>query len=154
MVYTVASQLPTIHYFFVPLLVIAYIEDMATFTTLVRVYSTEYFFNGNGLGEIFIQQRFQLHSTCTSCHVPCLCRSFFLVWLSWPPSTTKSAQKLWMSCSICSLLFKVREKKSTQLATCIVCTAYYMYCIIYIAGSFLLEKCLPFRLHLSWVKFL
>ena len=39
-----------------------YIEKMATFTALVKIYSTEYFCNTKvyvaGLGEIFIQQTF------------------------------------------------------------------------------------------------
>ena len=37
-----------------------YIEDMATFTALAKIYSTEYFCNVEvaGLGEIFIQRKF------------------------------------------------------------------------------------------------
>ena len=57
-----------------------YIEDMAIFTTLAKIYSTEYFFNTKvaGLGEIFVQQKFShtyrvlylrvriyIHSICT-----------------------------------------------------------------------------------------
>ena len=37
-----------------------YIEDMATFTTLAKIYSTEYFCNTKvaGLGKIFIKRKF------------------------------------------------------------------------------------------------
>ena len=37
-----------------------YIEDMATFTALAKIYSTEYFCNTKvaGLGEIFVQRKF------------------------------------------------------------------------------------------------
>ena len=36
-----------------------YIEDMATFTALMKIYSTEYFCNvkAAGLGEIFVQKK-------------------------------------------------------------------------------------------------
>ena len=36
-----------------------YIEDMATFTALAKIYSIEYFCNTNvpGLGEIFVKQK-------------------------------------------------------------------------------------------------
>ena len=41
---------------FCPVLMIASIEDMATFTALVKIYSTEYFSNTKvpGLGEILV----------------------------------------------------------------------------------------------------
>ena len=37
-----------------------YIEDMATFTALAKIYSTEYFCNAKvaGIGEIFVQRKF------------------------------------------------------------------------------------------------
>ena len=37
-----------------------YIEDMATFTALVKIYSTKYFCNTKvaGLGEIFVKRKF------------------------------------------------------------------------------------------------
>ena len=37
-----------------------YIKDMATFTALAKVYSTEYFCNTKvaGVGKIFVQQKF------------------------------------------------------------------------------------------------
>ena len=40
-----------------------YIEDMAMFTALVKIYSTKYICNTKvpGLGEIFVQQKFWLY---------------------------------------------------------------------------------------------
>ena len=41
-----------------------YIEDMATFTTLAKIYCTEYFCNTKvaGLGEIFVKQNFHVNN--------------------------------------------------------------------------------------------
>ena len=40
-----------------------YIEDMATFTALVKIYSTEYFCNTKvaRLGEIFVKENFHVY---------------------------------------------------------------------------------------------
>ena len=45
-----------------------YIEDMATFTALVKIYSTKYFCNTKvaGLGEIFVKRNFSEHSCMVS----------------------------------------------------------------------------------------
>ena len=61
-----------------------YVEDMVTFTTLVKIYSTKYFCNTKvaGLGEIFVKRKFsRIRYTCTLAsfpsHTPILHVTFF-----------------------------------------------------------------------------
>ena len=50
-----------------------YIEDMVTFTALMKTYSTEYFFNTKvaGLGEIFVKQNFHIYGILNVTRVLC-----------------------------------------------------------------------------------
>ena len=63
-----------------------YIEDMVTFTTLVKIYSTEYFYNTKvaGLGETFVQQKFLAISyTHVTVHVYIVCAIMYELYLQW-----------------------------------------------------------------------
>ena len=104
-----------------------------------------YVTNGNGLGEIFIQQKFQLHSTCTS-FLSCTMyhasagHSFQFGWAGHhqPPSQLRS-----LGCPAKSTLFSSRWAKNQH-----TCSYMYMYCLhsilyhIIIARNFPLEEIL------------